>query len=209
MNNLRAEVKHLYHVSYDKPTRLFTPRVPEINKCSGENHSIPRICLSESPALCTQAIYTSAYPAVGKEFWLYEFLLPLNKLITPEELYSSGKVPDALENREYWYCEELEGQPIKCKLTAVRRELTLAWTCIRSEQVHEVIQSLNPVYDNQNDSSQSIYDTAIKYADEVADYNFEDDLWDALAILPWAQKNEITVFEYARVGAVHKINSFT
>lgn len=203
------EVKQLYHVSYDSPTYKFTPRVPDIYKPSGEDDSSPRICLSESPALCTQAIYTSAYPAVGKEFWLYEFLLPLNKLITPEELYSSGKVPDALENREYWYCEELEGQPIKCKLTAVRRELTLAWTCIRSEQVHEVIQSLNPVYDNQNDSSQSIYDTAIKYADEVADYNFEDDLWDALAILPWAQKNEITVFEYARVGAVHKINSFT
>lgn len=209
MNNLRAEVKHLYHVSYDKPTRLFTPRVPEINKCSGENHSIPRICLSESPALCTQAIYTSAYPAVGKEFWLYEFLLPLNKLITPEELYSSGKVPDALENREYWYCKELDGQPVKYKITAMHREFTLAWTCIQPEQVHEVIQSLNPVYDNQNDSSQSIYSTAIKYADEVEDYKFEDDLWDALAILPWAQKCEITVFEYARVGAVYKINSFT
>ena len=158
--------------------------------------------------MCTQAIYTSVYPAVGKEFWLYKFLLPLHKLVTPEELYNTGRVPDALENREYWYCEELNGRPVKCKITAIHREFTLAWTCIRPEQVHEVIRSLNPVYDNQNDSSQSIYNTAIKYADEVADYKFEDDLWDTLAMLPWAQKSEITKFEYTQCE-VQQINSFT
>lgn len=94
----------LYHVSFglQEIEKLFTPKVPE--SCAtihGEDTETPRICFSSSIAKCIQA--TECLPAVGEPVTVYKLGVEPNdgNLMSPNDLYSSGKVQDALENQEY------------------------------------------------------------------------------------------------------------
>lgn len=191
----------LYHVSFSEvPPTEFTPRVPDIPD-TGEDNVTPRICLSSSVAGAVQAIYTSIYPHAGMEFWLYEFHLPDEVLLTPQELYDTKKVPDALENQEYWCTVSLKSEPVRCIITKIDREYDIAWTCISLEQIMRGVQSLDGIEKYcaiTASTSKAFYNELMKVAEEKRDWEFEDTVWDWLVEQPWAQINRITAFEYER-----------
>lgn len=109
--------KTLYHLSLDVDQIIeFMPRVPESIMCD-EDDTIERICLSDS---IEKAL--SAAPWGGAALFdificgdfsrlirVYEFIIDEdnNSLISPEELYRKGLVPDAMLSNEYWYTEKL------------------------------------------------------------------------------------------------------
>ena len=113
-----------YHVSLelDYIISLFEPRVP-VSIMEHEDEVTPRICISSSIDGCLSAV-----PWGGANLWeymemnlyeecedeniyvrVYEFEIDANNsyLISPEKLWESDLVRDAICNREYWYIGEL------------------------------------------------------------------------------------------------------
>ncbi len=139
----------LYHVSFglQEIEKLFIPKVPE--SCAailGEDAKTPRICFSSSIARCIQA--TECLPAVGEPITVYKLEVEPNdsSLISPKVLYHSGKVPDALENQEYWYLKEVSLIGEHRIITHQDYELSLAWSVIKMQDVIKIVQSIIDVH---------------------------------------------------------------
>ena len=100
----------LYHVSYDTTEPLdkeFIPKIPQ-NTATGENESIPRVCLSDSIEGCINAIEDNFGNYEDEDratiiVWESEFSLFDDKLLCWQYLYENDLVPDAALTHEYWY----------------------------------------------------------------------------------------------------------
>lgn len=190
----------LFHVSLglqDKQ-KLFVPRVPEsCAKEQGEDAAIPRICFSSSIEKCIQAIET--FPQLGELITIYAFEVDEQdqNLVTPESLFAASKVPDALENQEYWYTKEVSLTGEYCVTTMLRREFSLAWTRIDVRDVQKLVQSIveeNNLSFSMNDSfksSEQLYNAFAFWLDKNELYNLSDIFYDKIAELPWAQLREV------------------
>ncbi|MBE6716638.1 MAG: hypothetical protein E7573_06935 [Ruminococcaceae bacterium] len=105
----------LYHISYDTTESLkkeFIPRIPE-NIATGEDKSIPRICLCDSIERCINAAEDNFgdYEEEDKAIiivWEHEFCLFDDKLLCWQHLYENNLVPDAALTHEYWYLDTLQ-----------------------------------------------------------------------------------------------------
>lgn len=188
----------LYHVSFglQEIEKLFIPKVPE--SCAailGEDAKTPRICFSSSIARCIQA--TECLPAVGEPITVYKLEVEPNdsSLISPKVLYHSGKVPDALENQEYWYLKEVSLIGEHRIITHQDYELSLAWSVIKMQDVIKIVQSIIDanfldvdlnVFVSEKDAN-AIYRTFCQWLDRNGFYSLEDELYDMVSELPWAQ----------------------
>lgn len=106
----------LYHINLEVGNiiKKFKPKIPLIRLRDGsEDSSIPRICLSASLNGCLSAVYWggASFEDIFIDYGLsipirvYEFDtddIEYNNLITPEYLYKTDKVRDAMINQEYW-----------------------------------------------------------------------------------------------------------
>lgn len=208
----------LYHVSFglQEIEKLFTPKVPE--SCAtihGEDTETPRICFSLSIAKCIQA--TECLPAVGEPITVYKLEVEPNdgNLMSPNDLYSSGKVPDALENQEYWYLKEVSLIGEHRIITYQDYEFSFAWTVIKMQDVIKIVQSIVDtnfldvdlnVFVSEKDAN-AIYRTFCQWLDRNGFYSLEDELYDMVSELPWAQLkvfNRLDTVNYngARFGFV-------
>lgn len=193
----------LYHVSFglQEIEKAFIPKVPE--SCAailGEDAKTPRICFSSSIARCIQA--TECLPAVGEPITVYKLEVEPNdsSLISPKVLYYSGKVPDALENHEYWYLKEVSLIGEHRIITHQDYELSLAWSVIKMQDVIKIVQSIidanflgvNLEIFTSERNSNAIYRTFCQWLDRNCFYSLEDELYDRISELPWAQVKVVT-----------------
>lgn len=110
--------KKLYHVSLDlNQTGVFTPRVPD-SRMKDEDSETPRFCVSDTLEGClTASAFGSHYLDENLDEnngLLKVFVIDTEKMgltsedvVSPEELYESGKVADANLTREHWILKEL------------------------------------------------------------------------------------------------------
>lgn len=105
----------LYHISYDITEPLnkeFIPRIPG-NAATGEDESIPRVCLCDSIERCLNAAEDRLgdYENEDKAIivvWEKEFSLFDHNLLSWQHLYENNLVPDAVLTHEYWYLDKLK-----------------------------------------------------------------------------------------------------
>lgn len=186
----------LYNITFnlrDTKDRLI-PAIPE-SAGATENKTIQRVCLTDSIEHCMQAIATcNRNIAVGKQFIVREVEIPANhsKLIHPKQLYRHKLVPDALENNEYWYLESIRCKVYLCTIQSFSYEHTVAWSCITAKQVREIIEKYTKCLNlSKYKKSITVYNAFCTWAEKEKQYKMEDDVWDDIVMLPWAQKTEI------------------
>ena len=201
---------HLFHVTFDTENTSFVyhPRVPE-SAGNSEDRETPRICLSDSIEHCMQAIAPALRDVrAGAKFIVKSVWMPKGTpgVISPKQLKESGRVPDALENNEYWYLNDLKfDQVYQCSIKSFDYEYELGWTCIPLEKCIEVIEKYpNPFASGYNlyDNSKSLYEALSKWSNETERFEIADKVWDDLAnAVPVAQKTTIQnlVFQIEKV----------
>lgn len=92
----------------------FEPELPH-HVMQGEDHTIPRVCLSDSVLGCLNSIgmgrlledieyYEKFHKSPYSPICVYKCIVDTEDkgIIVPEDLVHRGLVPDALKNREYW-----------------------------------------------------------------------------------------------------------
>lgn len=190
----------LYNVTYDisdKNTVLF-PRIP-YHIGFDEDKETPRVCLADSIQHCIQAMASSIRNLDdGTHIVIREVDVELNdeNLICPDELKYTKKVPDAMENQEYWYLK-----PIKCNIKEVqiidaRIDFDFAWTCIPVYEVEEIIDRYFSDLDFKKErdycNANELYTDFWNYANDNKLYNAMDLIDDKIACLPWATITRVT-----------------
>lgn len=175
----------LFHVSLDvdgSSKRVFTPRVPD-SAGKTEDKQTPRVCFSPTIRECLQAINaTSQGLEVDTKFRVFEADLDYKELVKPEELVKRGLVPDALENREYWYLKEIELDSTIWEVKDVDRSFELAWSCIQIEDVVKLVREYG--CNSIGTTAEEIYYNAIRELDERQDWDNSDNLFYDVAELP-------------------------
>jgi hypothetical protein len=189
----------LYHVSFDidNTETLFKPRIPAALS-DDEDHKTPRICLTDSIEHCLQAM-ASEYRhnlSFGSAITVYSIdtdSLAPDKLIYPEALVKSGLVPDAIENSEYWYLENISFTRKIMRVDSFEYNYEIALSCINISDIRDIIRTEIPELNLPTDAStQELYNIAMDYAHEHKMYDSEDNIWDRLAELPYAQKTSFS-----------------
>lgn len=116
----------------------------------------------------------------------------------PASLVAESKVPDALENQEYWYTKEVSLPEEHRVTTMLHREFALAWSRISVQDVQKLVQSMieeNDLSFSLNDStasSEQLYNAFAFWLDKNELYDLSDIFYDKIAELPWAQLREVT-----------------
>lgn len=193
----------LYNVTFNMmdDSNLLIPYIP-FSAGPDEDRITKRICLADSIEHCFQALCLQEQDFYeGREFLLREIEVDIEdeNLVFPEELWGSKRVPDAVENQEYWYLK-----PVKCKvskrmiLDVMQRDYEMAWSCIHVNDLKEIANILalknkeynlcfNTVVDEQMSyGSQVLFDALMaecykKHAELII-----SDLWDMVLDLPWS-----------------------
>lgn len=199
----------LYNVTFylEDKRSVLEPTIPE-TAGDTENKTIERICLTDSIVYCIQALaHCNRNVRRGERFLVREVEIDRNDkyLITPEELKQKGYVPDALENNEYWYTKPLEFDLYLCEVGTFDYEYELAWTCIDRAQCVDILSKYAPTeLFNQCESSEEVYQIFSRWCNERDMWNQNDEAWEELSMLPWAQKTKLYNFQYS---TLQKINS--
>ena len=195
----------LYNVTFNiKDKRnILEPSIPD-SAGDGENKTIKRVCLTDSIAHCMQAIAVGNRDIrVGATLIIREVSLKnLDKklLISPRELKERGLVPDALENNEFWYLGKVKFKCITCKIVDFDAEIDLAWTCIPIQSCREIIKKYIPKFPvYRYKITKNLYEAAMQYCNKHQLWDTEDNVWDELAMIPWAQKRSIEDLKLLRV----------
>lgn len=196
----------LYHVSFDTENTdcYFYPRVPFAISVQ-EDQITPRICLSDSIEHCLQAVAEEYRRDLTPGCRLAVYSIDSDDidpsfLIFPEELFEKRLVPDAMENQEYWALEGLYMQRELVRVKDFSYEYTLAFSCMKSADVRTIIMGILPELTlPDTDSAEWLYQAATDYMREYGMYHEWDEIWDALAELPFAQKTEIYDLELVAV----------
>lgn len=183
----------LYNLTYDL-TDMSTELVPKIPDSAGdgEDKTTPRVCLADSLEHCLQA-FGSQYRNLNSQFLVREVEVDKNSeyLKTPLELKNDEKVPDALENNEYWYLEPIKCNVKKAKIIDVDTEFTIAWTCIPIEKCMEIVSKYSSIDVEKYNDSVELYKVFIDWANENKKWDEMDYVWEELLEIPWSQKTEI------------------
>ena len=186
----------LYNITfktYDQSTRLI-PHVP-YTAAPDEDRIMKRVCFADSIEHCISAIgpsnrdlYTGCYIVVRS---VDESCLKPSKLIVPEELFHTGKVPDALENQEYWYLDEIDVKRELYKVNDFMAERALAFSCIKKDDLGDLMEKYS-VPMKQNETVEQAYDRTINILYKACSYNEADAFEEDVAALPWAQTLKVT-----------------
>lgn len=189
-----------YNITFDLNNRdkVLKPYIP-YSASDKENRTIKRVCITDSVEHCMQAIATGNREVYkGSPFVLrvVEIVKSNNQLVYPDKLVSCGYVPDALENKEYWYLKPIQCRAYKCVIESFDYEYDIAWTCIKTEDCRRIVKRITGKEFNRCKSALSIYKSFCKWANEIKAWSMLDDVWDALVELPWAQKTKIYNLKY-------------
>lgn len=179
----------LYNVTFkDCGDTTLLPYIP-YSAGDDEDKETARICLSSSIRGCIQAIGPAdRFIATGSKFTVRESeITDSENLINPMQLFLSHKVPDALENMEYWYLKPLSVELHVYEIIECGFDYTISWSCIRPQDIRDIITQYTLDRFPQPTSKQ-IYEAAMKQLlPDVC-----DNVWEDLAELPWAQKIMVT-----------------
>lgn len=168
----------------------------------GEDSITPRICFAPSIALCLQAIL--GVPEYGTLITVYKFCIEDTdpSLVPPMELFITNKVPDALENQEYWYLKPVTLEASYDVIIERVREFDIAWTTIPQQTMlniaHSSIERNHLDIDEstfKDMTSKEIYSKVATYLNTMKLWDEEDVLYDSVAELPWAQIKRLTSVE--------------
>ena len=200
-----------YNISFNlkNTNNVLVPAIPD-SAGTDENKTIKRVCITDSIEHCMQAVASANREMCkGAKFIVREVDIPLNreKLVHPRFLKEQRYVPDALENNEYWYLEQLRCNMYLCEIDSFDYEFTISWSCITREQILNVIKKYTKTKRFEKyKTSQGVYNAFCRYINEKTQfaiegtrnvyYNMYDEVWDDLVELPWAQKTKIYNLRY-------------
>lgn len=196
----------LYNVTFNlvDDSNLLVPYIP-FTAGLKEDRETKRICLADSVEHCFQALCLQEQDFYeGREFLLREIEVDVEdeNLVFPEELWGSKRVPDAMENQEYWYL-----QPIRCKvskrtiLDVALRECEIAWSCIHVDDLKDIANILmleNKEYNLCFDTtitthkpygSQVLFDALMAECYKKHAKLVITSLWNMVLDLPWSTTN--------------------
>lgn len=186
----------LYNVSFNlnNTNNALIPTIPE-SVAVDEDKCTKRICLCDTVEHCMQAIAVGNRSIeAGRQFILRVTDIPKTskRLIKPSVLKQYNKVPDALENNEYWYLDKIAFKVYRCIIKSFDYDRDIAWTCLTTEQVRQTVYSIcNKIKLERYKTPKSVYNAIMNYVHKHDLYDLEDDIWDAIVELPWAQKTNI------------------
>lgn len=186
---------YLYNVTFrlnDVRTAL-DPCIPyTASPLYGEDIVTKRVCLADSIEHCISAIgscnrdlYEGCCIVVRR---VNTALLDKRILITPRQLYESGKVPDALENMEYWYTGRVYCERLVYKVTSFNYEHKINWTCIKPEQIKHILgaMGLDSIV-RDLPTAEDIFNAATGILEKDDNYDLSDELYDEVIELDWAR----------------------
>ena len=177
---------------------ILTPCIPD-SAGTDEDKTIPRVCLTDSIEHCIQAIATGNREVYkGAQFIVREADIKSDeKLVHPRFLKELNYVPDALENNEYWYLNPIKVKRYICKIESFDYEFELAWSCISRKQCLDAIGKYMSIKRFvKYKTSKGIYNAFCRYCTEHKKWDWEDSIWEDLAMLPWAQTTKIYNLKY-------------
>ena len=191
----------LYHIKFweDQKYNILTPYVP-YSAGDIEDRETPRVCFADSIEHCIEAVgpcnrdlHTGAAFAV---YYVDEQALDQDKLVTPETLWKTGKVPDAMEHNEYWYLKPVEVKRKVMRIKSFIMEHALNATCIKVEDIRKIAMQYAPGRTiNPTEGVRQIFERTTLYLDTLKKYDEEDAFQDAVFELPWAQGNALSKLE--------------
>lgn len=214
----------LFHASFLKEdlNKQFTPRVPD-SAGTTEDKVTERICFADSIEGCLTAMssdFRHAYLAKGALITVWavdtDELLE-GSVVTPSELTYSNKVPDALDNGEYWVTIplNLKGKRLKIidysyqfsvnyNALNLQSIIDIAYECLPEKFREEFLQS----FDRATCSNKEICDRFYDITNRESLYNEEDEFWDSIVEMDWAQGFKFTKLELEEVEDLKSIDSF-
>lgn len=191
----------LYNVSFNlhNTRNRMLPAIPS-STADDEDRTTQRICLTDSVEHCMQAIAVGNRKVeIGAHFILRVVDISKNdtNLIIPILLKQSNKVPDALENSEYWYLKPKKAKVYLCEIQDFSYERGIAWTCITPEQCRNTIyKHFTGIKLERFKSSEVIFNNFVRYTNKHHLWDLQDEVWEDMIELPWAQKTTIYNMKY-------------
>lgn len=190
----------LYNVTFDltNTNDILTPTIPE-SAGNGENKDIKRVCLTDSIEHCMQAIAScNREVKKGAKFIVKEVDVEESELlIAPDFLFNEKYVPDALENNEYWYLDNLKAKVYTCEIEFFEYDFVLAYSCIPREKCLEAISNYISTEEYEKyKTSKEMHEAFVHWADSNKKYDLVDEIFEDLAMMPWAQKTKIYNLKY-------------
>lgn len=198
--NTAASDKMLYNVTFnlEDHSTVLKPSIPySASDDYGEDKTTLRVCLSDSIERCISAIGPSfrnlfvGCKLVVRSVRLND--LEPDSLIHYAELYSSGKVPDAMENHEYWYLKDVNVNRVVYEIQSFSYEHAIAYTCLKADDVLAIARKYVSVIPSLYLVSAKELCTYVgkvlwnnKLFDELDSFDEE------IAELPWARRVEIS-----------------
>lgn len=185
----------LYNVTYNLEdiSNILIPNVP-ISAGDGEDNYIPRVCLADSLEHCLQA-FGSTYRNLGDGVCILIREVEVDEddvyLVKPSTLKKYEKVPDALENNEYWYLKPIACNVRKAEIIDVDTEFTIAWTCVSIEKCREIVSMYSNIDVDKYKDSEELYNVFMDWANKNKKWKEMDAVWDSIVELPWSQKTAI------------------
>lgn len=188
----------LYNVTFrleDKSKHL-VPCIP-YTAAEDEDKETKRVCFADSIEHCIAAIgsyyrdlYTGCLIVVRS---VDEADLDQSKIVTDQELFNAGKVPDALETGECWYLNEIDIKREVYKINSFDYEYALAFTCIKREDLARLIDEYNPESPMKcRESVEQAYNRTVGELQGKGFYDDSDLFEDRVSELPWAQRIKIS-----------------
>lgn len=204
----------LYRVSFDLSQPLERTFIPLIPDSAGymEDKTIKRVCLSSSIEGCLQAIPRNKIDiSVGTEIIVYEAEIDENDydLVYPDEI--RDYVPDALENDEFWYTKDLYMTGYVAKIKDIKSNYELAFTAVDEDDficnMLDVIADkgykyLEEISEIMMDEELSLEDRYYESSDilyNAREYSLQDEIFDSVAQVSWAQALKIKNLELSRI----------
>lgn len=190
----------LYNVSFNMNnlSHVMVPMIPE-SAAEDENKTIPRICFTDSVEHCMQAIAVGNRDiSVGNKFILRTIEVSNRnpKIVTPTKLFNSKYVPDALENKEYWCLKTTKCRLYIYQINDFNYEFDLAWTCIPLSGCVEILSKYANITYTKCKTAKAAWNKFCLYTEKYRLWNEQDNAWDDLAMLPYAQATKIYNLRY-------------
>lgn len=188
----------LYNITfrtYDESLHLI-PQVP-YTAAPDEDRVTKRICFADSVEHCIAAIgpserdlYTGCHIIVRS---VDETLLDQSKIVTPKELFDTGRVPDALENQEYWYLDDVDVVRELYRVDSFIIERKISFSCIRREDMADIIKKYRPESPmKRTDTVEWAYARTLDGLYKQGLYNEADAFEEEVVSLPWSQGLNVT-----------------
>lgn len=194
----------LYNITfkrYDESEHL-VPYIP-YTAASDEDRTTKRICFADSVEHCMTVIgpcerdlYTGCHVIVRS---VDETNLDQSKLVTPQKLFESGRVPDALENQEYWYLDELDVTREIFKVEDFVYEHQIAFSCIKRDDLKDVMEK-HSVIMRRNETVEQAYNRTLDLLYKTGSYEEADIFEEEVNSLSWAQGLKVSNLIMERIG---------